>query len=58
MARFYIKYKWINKSINKKITKIIRDSMNHTRFLKEFILLDWARRDNQVTKGDRVECQW
>ena len=29
--------------------------MNHTRFPKEDHLLDWARRDNKVTKGDRVE---
>ena len=29
--------------------------MNHTRFPKEDHLPDWARRDNKVTKGDRVE---
>ena len=29
--------------------------MNHTRFLEEDHLPDWARRDNKVTKGDRVE---
>ena len=29
--------------------------MNHTRFPKEDHLLDWARGDNKVTKGDRVE---
>ena len=28
--------------------------MNHTRFPKEDHLPDWARRDNKVTKGDRV----
>jgi hypothetical protein len=25
--------------------------MNHTRLPKEVLLPDWARRDNQVTKG-------
>ena len=30
--------------------------MNHTRFLKEDHLPDWARRDNKDTKGGRVEC--
>jgi len=29
--------------------------VNHTRFPKEDHLPDWARRDNKVTKGDRVE---
>ena len=29
--------------------------MNHTRFPKEDHLSDWARRDDKVTKGDRVE---
>jgi hypothetical protein len=29
--------------------------MNHTRFPKEDHLPDWARRDNKVTKDDRVE---
>ena len=29
--------------------------MNHTRFPKEDHLPDWARRDNKVTKGYRVE---
>jgi len=29
--------------------------VNHTRFPKEDRLPDWARRDNKVTKGDRVE---
>jgi len=29
--------------------------MNHTRFPKEDHLPDWARRDNKVTKGDRVD---
>jgi len=31
------------------------DSVNHTRFPEEDHLPDWARRDNKVTKGDRVE---
>ena len=31
------------------------DSVNHTRLPKEFLLPDWARRDKQETKGDRVE---
>ena len=30
--------------------------MNHTRFPKEDHLPDWARRDNKVTKGGRVDC--
>jgi len=30
------------------------DSVNHTRFPKEDHLPDWSRRDNKVTKGDRV----
>jgi len=29
--------------------------MNHTRFPREDHLPDSARRDNKVTKGDRVE---
>ena len=29
--------------------------MNHTRFPREDHLPDWARRDNNVTKGDRVD---
>ena len=29
--------------------------MNHTRFPEEDHLPDWARRDNKVTKGDRVD---
>ena len=32
--------------------------MNHTRFPEEDHLPDWARRDNKVTKGDRVEGVW
>jgi len=32
------------------------DSVNHTRFPKEDHLPNWERRDNKVTKGDRV--QW
>ena len=32
------------------------DSVNHTRFPKDDHLPDWARWDNKVTKGDRVEC--
>ena len=31
--------------------------MNHTRLPKEDHLPDWARRDNKVTKGDRVEMK-
>ena len=31
------------------------DSVNHTCFPKENHLPDWTRRDNKVTKGDRVE---
>jgi hypothetical protein len=29
--------------------------MNHTRFPKEDHLPDWARRDNQFKKSDRVD---
>jgi hypothetical protein len=29
--------------------------MNHTRFQKDDLLPDWARRDDQVNKGDCVE---
>ena len=29
--------------------------MNHTRFPKQDHLPDWARRNNQVKKGGRVE---
>ena len=32
------------------------DSVNHTRFPKEDHLPNWERRDNKVTKGDRVEA--
>ena len=31
--------------------------MNHTRLPKEDHLPDWERRDNKVTKGDRVDYQ-
>ena len=31
------------------------DSVNHAHFPKEYHLPDWACRDNQVKKGDRVE---
>ena len=34
----------------------IFDSVNHTRFPKEDHIPDCASRDNQVRKGDRVEC--
>ena len=37
-------------------TKSIFDSLNHIRFPKEDHLPDCASRDNQVKKGDRVEC--
>jgi hypothetical protein len=46
----------MNKSlIKKKTTKTVFDSVNHTRLPKEVLLWDWARRDNQGQKGDRVE---
>ena len=32
--------------------------MNHTRFPKKDHLPDWPRQDNEVRKGDRVECLW
>jgi hypothetical protein len=38
--------------------KTTRVSVNHTRFPKVILLPDWARRDKQSTKDDRVECQW
>jgi len=31
--------------------------VNHTRLPKEDHLPDWARRDNKVTKSDRVKRQ-
>ena len=31
--------------------------MNHTRFPKDNHLPDWARQDNKVTKGDRVQYE-
>ena len=47
---------WVNKTTSKKeIIKTICDSVNHTRFPKEDHLPDWARRDNKITQGDRVE---
>ena len=39
----------------KEIIKTICDSVNHTRFPKDDHLPDWARRDNRVTKSDRVD---
>ena len=42
--------------ITEKIMKRpVCNSVNHTRFPKEDHLPDWARRDNKVKKGDRVE---
>ena len=35
--------------------KTICDSVNQTCFPKEDHLPDWVRRNNKVTKGDRVE---
>ena len=35
--------------------KTICDSVNHTRFPKEYHLPEWTRGDNKITKGDRVE---
>jgi len=35
--------------------KTICDSVNHIRFPKEYHLPNWERRDNKVTKADRVE---
>jgi len=44
------------KNISEKtIIKTICHSVNHTRFSKEDHLPDWARWDNKVTKGDRVD---
>jgi len=39
----------------KPIIKTICASVDHTRFPEEDHVPDWARRDNKVTKGDRVE---
>jgi hypothetical protein len=51
-----MKYKWLNKSISKKtVTKTTCDSVNDTRLPKKVFLPEWARRDKQVIKGDRVE---
>ena len=47
--------KWVNKTI-KKITETVCDSVNHTRFPKEDNLPDRALRENQVKKGDRLDC--
>jgi hypothetical protein len=38
----------------KTITKIVCESVKHTRFPKEDHLPNWERQDNKVTKGDRV----
>jgi len=46
----------VNKKKSKKeIIKTICDSVNHIRLPKEDLIPDWAHRDNEVTKGDRVE---
>ena len=42
------------KKIKKEIIKTVCDSVNHTRFHKEDHLQDRERRDNKVTKDDRV----
>jgi len=42
----------------KTIIKTICDQVNHTRFPKDDHLPYWARRDNKVTKGDRVVDFW
>ena len=55
---FTSRINWVNKTTSKKeIIKIICDSVNHTRSPKEDHLRvpDWARRDNNVTNGDRAE---
>jgi len=53
---FTSRINWVNKTRSKKeIIKTICNSVNHTRFPKDDHLPDWARRDNKVTKGDRVE---
>ena len=53
---FISRINWVNKTTSKKeeIIKTICDLVNHIRFPKEDHLPDWARRDNKVTKGDRV----
>jgi hypothetical protein len=38
-----------------KITKTIYDSVNHTPLPKEVLLPDWARREMQIKKCDRVQ---
>jgi len=47
----------MKQQIKKEIIKTKCDSVNHTRFPKEDHLPDWARWDNKVTKGDRVEYE-
>ena len=44
--------------MSKKENKTVFDSVNHTRLPKEDHLPDWARRDNQVKKGElcRLFC--
>ena len=37
--------------------KTICDSVNQTRFPKEDHLPDWVRRNNKVTKGDRLDWE-
>ena len=48
---------WVNKTSKIEIIKTICHSVNHTRLPKEDHLPDWARRDNKVIQGDRVECE-
>jgi len=31
------------------------DPLNYTRLLKEVLLPDWARQDNQIIKGDHIQ---
>jgi len=41
----------------KTIIKIICDPVYHTRFPEEDHLPEWARRQNKVTKDDRVDTE-
>jgi hypothetical protein len=53
---FISRINWVNKTISKKeVIKTVCDSVNHARFPKHDHLPCRARRDNKVTKGDRIE---
>ena len=56
---FKSRINWVNKRTSKKeIIKTICDLVNHTRFLKEDHLQDWAHWDNKLTKGEHVGAEF